>query len=269
MANSIFTVKDFINDFWISQVGNFYEHNDFASFYLIGVGIEFLGRCLDDPNLWDNGEGRSRDRFHKAINEISSLAKYKPYLQTNNYLYISAKVKALAEEIERLKTRSPSLHDIDDVSSKLTDCMNMVSTGGSDFDLYSTLRCGLVHEGLPKVGLALANGYEAQHLQVLPDGLILDVKSLSSDFVAACNEIISETGRNSNVRKNLARQFIKIHSKHRTGVTAGGVETVPIATGNQATCPLGKTCVPNIPTYETSFDQDWGIQSLTAAKPEY
>jgi len=246
MANKTYTVADFISDFWINQVSWMYEQNDFASFYLVGVGIEFLGRCLDDPNLWDAGEGKSKERFHKAINTLPSLARYKPYIQSNNYLAVRDRLQGLYRDVERLESLNPALKNITNVKNDLGKCAGIASSGDETYDLYATLRCGLVHEGIPKTGLVLAHGYEAKHLQKDTDGLFLDIKCLSDDFRQACEYLITRL-TDGNVLTNIRRKCIKIHVQGGPVSSAGGVSS-NVATGDPATCPMGKICTAPHPT---------------------
>ena len=250
MANQVYTVADYIKDFWKAQVGVLYHHNDLISFYLVGVGIEFLGRCLDQGSLWDKGEGRSRIRFELAINRLESFKSYRPYLFGNTYLTVKDRIQAISKEVELLKLHSPNLTGIDDVCSKLAACVSTTKSSGDDYDLYSVLRCGLVHEGLPKKDMVLASGHEADHLQKKTDGLYLDISCLSEDFVNACDEVLRST-TDPAVSENLHRKCMKVNYKNRLNVSAGGVTPQQAATGS---CYNG---------YHNSFDNGNIIQSCT------
>ena len=232
MANNLYTVADFLQDFWKNQVGSLYQHNGFISFYLIGVGMEFLGRCLDDPNFWDRGENRSRARFEMAINRLDALKSYKPFLQTNNYMAYRDRIQSLRDDMMSLKGRNAALSDIDDICSKLDDCTDKSKSTSEDYDLYSVLRCGLVHEGLPKKGAILGNGYQSDHLQFKDDGLVIDISCLSNDFVKACDELLKLKNTDTGVHTNLTRKCMKVHSRNRSAVSAGGV------TAQQSTAAL-------------------------------
>ena len=51
---------------------------------MIGIGIEFLGKCIDSSlNDW-NLSGRSGPDFKNAVKTIPGLQKYEPYLTTHD-----------------------------------------------------------------------------------------------------------------------------------------------------------------------------------------
>jgi hypothetical protein len=49
----------------------------------MAIGIEFLGKCINDQEDW-NAQGRSKVDFELAVNSLSSLASYRPYLTSHN-----------------------------------------------------------------------------------------------------------------------------------------------------------------------------------------
>ena len=72
--------RDFIKSVLIAEVGSMIENHPYISFILMGIGIEFLGKCIDTGlNDW-NVSGRSRKDFENAIKTIPSLQKYQKYL---------------------------------------------------------------------------------------------------------------------------------------------------------------------------------------------
>jgi hypothetical protein len=76
--------KDFIKSVLIEEFGSMIDKHPYISFIVMGIGIEFLGKCID-TNLSDwNESGRSKRDFENAIKSIPSLQKYKPYLTTHD-----------------------------------------------------------------------------------------------------------------------------------------------------------------------------------------
>ena len=74
--------KDFIKEVLIDEVGSLIDKHPYISFILMGIGIEFLGKCTDSGlNDW-NVSGRSREDFENAIKRIPSLQKYETHLTT-------------------------------------------------------------------------------------------------------------------------------------------------------------------------------------------
>lgn len=68
-------VKDFINKYFIEEIGSLVEERPFVSFVLMAIGIEFLGKCLN-TNDWDEKKEISGDTFDNAIKSFDSLKKY-------------------------------------------------------------------------------------------------------------------------------------------------------------------------------------------------
>jgi len=76
--------KDFIKSVLIDELGTLIEKHPYISFIMMGIGIEFLGKCIEGSlNDW-NLSGRSGLDFKDAINTIPSLQKYAPYLTTHD-----------------------------------------------------------------------------------------------------------------------------------------------------------------------------------------
>lgn len=80
--------KDFIKSVLIDEVGSMINIYPYISFIIMGIGIEFLGKCLATTRSDWNEKGHSGPDFKNAISTIPSLQKYKPYLKTHN-LYSS------------------------------------------------------------------------------------------------------------------------------------------------------------------------------------
>jgi len=77
--------KEFIQQVFIDEVGDLIEKHPYIAFMIMGIGIEFLGKCLasEDSN-WDV-EGKSRSSFKNAVESLSSLKKYEPYLNKDEH----------------------------------------------------------------------------------------------------------------------------------------------------------------------------------------
>ena len=80
--------KEFIQAVFIQEVGELINGHPYISFMVMGIGIEFLGKCIDSTLLTWNVSGRSKVDFEAAIKIIPSLTKYEPYL-TSCDLYSS------------------------------------------------------------------------------------------------------------------------------------------------------------------------------------
>jgi hypothetical protein len=77
------TPKEFIETVLINEIEDIHLNHPYISFATMAIGIEFLGKCLNDQEDW-NAQGRSKADFELAINSLSSLASYRPYLASHN-----------------------------------------------------------------------------------------------------------------------------------------------------------------------------------------
>ena len=76
------TPKIFIQSVFIDELESMIINHPYISFMVMGIGVEFLGKCIDkDLRDW-NVSGRSRRDFERAIKTIPSLNKYRTYLTT-------------------------------------------------------------------------------------------------------------------------------------------------------------------------------------------
>ncbi len=76
--------SDFIEAVLIKEIGELSDSHPYISFILMGIGIEFLGKCIDNSlDEWNKG-GQSRQDFENAIKNIPSLKRYEPYLTTHD-----------------------------------------------------------------------------------------------------------------------------------------------------------------------------------------
>lgn len=80
---AILKPKDFIQTVFIDELGQLVNSHPYISFITIGIGIEFLGKCIDTTEQDWNKQGNSAKHFKKAVNELTSLSKYRPYLSSH------------------------------------------------------------------------------------------------------------------------------------------------------------------------------------------
>ena len=69
------TTKQYIEVTFIIQVGEIVPTHPYIAFMTMGIGIEFLGKCMNGGNF--NEEGVSRKRFEEAITHIPAFTKYR------------------------------------------------------------------------------------------------------------------------------------------------------------------------------------------------
>ena len=138
--------KDFINTVFVHETGDLANSHHYIAFMVMGMGIEFLGRCLDSAAEEWHEEMVSRKRFEEAVNKLKALEKYRELIGKN-----------------------------------------------TPFDLYGSLRCGLVHSGAPKYEITLSSKGEMGHMVKHTDGnrINLRCEDFYVDFKQACEEVIN------------------------------------------------------------------------------
>ena len=72
------SVKMFIQEYLIEKIERIKDTEPFFAFTLMSIGIEFLGKCLNEENEWDKNRKFGQD-FDLALTEIPSLKPYKIY----------------------------------------------------------------------------------------------------------------------------------------------------------------------------------------------
>lgn len=85
-------------------------------------------------------------------------------------------------------------------------------------DLYSSLRCCLIHRFSPKENIALSNG--GQHLQEISingvNRIVINCAQLYEDFKKACNTVIKDSKYNQKTNS----EFYTINSEQGDSMTA-------------------------------------------------
>jgi hypothetical protein len=74
--------KEFIQSVLINEIGRMINDHPYISFIVMGIGVEFLGKCIDSELTDWNVPDRSKHDFESAIKTIPNLKKYEPYLTT-------------------------------------------------------------------------------------------------------------------------------------------------------------------------------------------
>ncbi len=77
------STKDFIKTVFIEEVGLLTQNQPYIAFMVMGIGIEYLGKCINASTDWHE-EGVSRKRFEEAVNILNSLANYRHLIGKKN-----------------------------------------------------------------------------------------------------------------------------------------------------------------------------------------
>ena len=76
--------KQFIQKVLIEEVGEIHLKYPYISFLTMAVGIEFLGKALNNNSDW-NQSGQSKLDFENAINHLNAFSSYRQLLQSHNF----------------------------------------------------------------------------------------------------------------------------------------------------------------------------------------
>ncbi|MEQ8359629.1 MAG: hypothetical protein RH860_09095 [Cytophagales bacterium] len=129
--------KDFLKKVYIDELGELVNSHPYISFLVVAVGIEFLGKCLDESVDWQDS-GHSKEHFKKAINEIPSFTKYRSLLNSHK----------LYSEF-RCGMAHASLPDAKITLSSKEEATHLVETGDKINlkieDLYSDFKLAVEH----------------------------------------------------------------------------------------------------------------------------
>ncbi len=74
--------KDFIQEFLIEEIEEIHQKHQYISFALMAIGIEFLGKCLNEFEDWNKPQ--SKTDFNYAINNLEAFKQYRPLIITHN-----------------------------------------------------------------------------------------------------------------------------------------------------------------------------------------
>jgi hypothetical protein len=75
--------RNFIKSVLIDELGGMVDGHPYISFIMMGIGIEFLGKCIKSE-LSDWNSGGSGEVFKNAVRTIPSLQRYQQYLTTHD-----------------------------------------------------------------------------------------------------------------------------------------------------------------------------------------
>jgi len=81
---AVMTTKGFIEVVFINETGTLSKTHPYIAFMIMGIGIEFLGKCLNIASFDWHEEKVSRQRFEEAVNNLNALAKYRTLIGKNS-----------------------------------------------------------------------------------------------------------------------------------------------------------------------------------------
>lgn len=122
-----YTAEEFIDQYIIRDISDIVESHPYHAFFLMSTAIEVLGKCLN-ANPWQT-IGESEIDFCNAINQFESLKDYRSFNR------------------DKKDKNGKTITDKNGNAVQLND-------------LFSLLRCGLLHAALPKDGISLTNQNE-------------------------------------------------------------------------------------------------------------
>lgn len=76
--------KQFIKNVFIDELEYLKDTNPYIAFAIMAIGVEFLGKCLDEKTQNWNTSRKSRYHFELAINNLFNFKRYRSYLSTHS-----------------------------------------------------------------------------------------------------------------------------------------------------------------------------------------
>lgn len=77
--------KEFIQQVLINELGEIHSQHPYIAFATMAIGVEFLGKCLNDHDDWNfYAAGIHKQDFKTAMSHLKSFKKYRPYLQSHD-----------------------------------------------------------------------------------------------------------------------------------------------------------------------------------------
>ncbi len=71
------SVREFIEEYLIGHIGKIQKRQPYFAFVLMAIGIEFLGKCLNNHSDWNYySKGQPARDFNKGM-QLSPMRKYK------------------------------------------------------------------------------------------------------------------------------------------------------------------------------------------------
>lgn len=151
------SVKEHIQNYWINEVGDLVKNHAFMSFGIIGVGIEFLGKCLDYYTPWLSTANTSKWHFELAIRKLPSLNKYRCFINYTPQPKCQAIDKNLLKA-SQITGNTDVKNDIDAAKSKIDaynrDASAESSTTSSPEALTNNKICDLFEKNIGNVSKA-------------------------------------------------------------------------------------------------------------------
>lgn len=81
--------KEIIKTVFIIELADIVEKHPYIAFALIGIGIEFLGKCLDMEHQDWAQQRLSKAHFNNAIEKLDSLRFYEQFLNEDTFFLYS------------------------------------------------------------------------------------------------------------------------------------------------------------------------------------
>lgn len=124
------TVKQFIEDYLIKEIGEIKDEHPYFAFLLMAVGIEFLGKCQNTFTKWDE-TGRAKEDFNLGMGLFPAT-----YQNMNLYKNLRCGMAHLFAPQNELQITNgswgePTIISCDDLYKDFTDACNKILSGNA------------------------------------------------------------------------------------------------------------------------------------------
>jgi len=173
-----------------------------------------------------------KEYIEKLPKDIEPFVKNQPYFA---FFIIASGIEFLGKCINNesdWQKEQMSRDDFEGVIKELDSFSNyrryLKKKKRCKIDLYSSLRCGLLHAMLPKSDVLLMRGHEP--IGIKNNKLILSIETMYNDFCNACGEILSSKCNHLWTKKKKNDVFLYIADNQEQGYyQASGSTAICIA----------------------------------------
>jgi cytoskeletal protein RodZ len=166
------------------------------------------------------------------IDEVSKLINDHPYI---SFMVMGVGIEFLGKSIDKNLTNwdtpNRSRKDFNDAIKNIPS-LQKYQPFIDTHDIYSSLRCGLLHSAVPGHSITLSSKGEAPHLLQDNGRLNLKVEEFYADFRAACELVINDTYPANN---KMEKPFIQVPGNTfnaGTYLSTGSTQSIQITVTN-------------------------------------
>jgi hypothetical protein len=166
------------------------------------------------------------------IDEVNAIINNHPYIA---FMVMGVGIEFLGKSIDKSLTNWDTAHrsrkDFNDAIKNIPSLQKYEPFIDSH-DIYSSLRCGLLHSAVPGHSITLSSKTEAAHLLQDNGRLNLKVEDFYADFKLACEHVIADAYPTDN---KMEKPFIQVPGDNfnaGTNIATGSTQSIQITVIN-------------------------------------